>query len=188
LLVGYFQSPKYFEKYKESICKLIKLDVKKLIIKNKVGLDFENDTIISMHFRLGDYKKYPDKHPILTEKYYSNCLTYFNNQLTSNYNVLYFCEEVDLKEVNYTINNLKKKFPLKKFVRADPMLKDWEQMLLMSICNHNIIANSTFSWWGAYLNSNLEKIVCYPEEWFCLETKKDTSDLFLEDWIKISLK
>jgi len=56
----------------------------------------------------------------------------------------------------------------------------------MSLCNHNIIANSTFSWWGAYLNSNVGNIVCYPEQWFMPEAKKDTSDLFLEDWVAIN--
>jgi hypothetical protein len=74
-----------------------------------------------------------------------------------------------------------------KFIRVNPHLDDWEQMLLMSLCEHNIIANSTFSWWGAYLNSNVEKIVCYPDQWFSPKANKDTSDLFLEDWVKIPL-
>ena len=72
------------------------------------------------------------------------------------------------------------------FVRANPLLEDWEQMLLMSLCNYNIIANSTFSWWGAYLNTNICKIVCYPDKWFMPEANKDTNDLFLDDWVQIS--
>jgi hypothetical protein len=194
MLVGYFQSPLYFEKYKEGICKLIKINLKKFIVRNKVKdeVDFDNENIISMHFRIGDYKKYPDIYPILRKEYYINALTsILNGQPTNiiqhNKKVLYFCETEDLSEVETIINNLKTKFPLLVFQRANPLLSDWEQLLLMSLCEHNIIANSSFSWWGAYLNSNIGKTVCYPEEWFVSKTGKDTSDMFPEDWTPISL-
>lgn len=55
----------------------------------------------------------------------------------------------------------------------------------MSLCNHNIIANSTFSWWGAYFNINPEKIVCYPNVWFGSECNNSTQDLFPKNWVKI---
>jgi len=191
LLVGYFQSPKYFNKYKETICKLLKIDLKKMIVKNKVKINFDKINSISIHFRFGDYKKYPNVYKLLPKEYYKNALNFIMNELENSKKekvVLYFCEDSSISEVEEIINNLKKIFSYVNFIRAEPELEDWQQMLLMSLCEHNIIANSTFSWWGAYLNANLEKMVCYPEEWFCLETKKDTSDLFLEDWIKISLK
>jgi hypothetical protein len=100
---------------------------------------------------------------------------------------LYFCENEDLKEVEDIIKKLQLQYKFLKFERANPLLADWEQMILMSLCNYNIIANSTFSWWGAYLNDNPEKIVCYPEHWFMPQAKKDTSDLFPEDWRCIAL-
>jgi len=188
LLVGYFQSPLYFEKYKNMICKLIKIEEKKLEVKNKLQLqdDFLRDTI-SLHFRLGDYKKLQDFHPILSEKYYNNCISYIlSKQTNKNLNkVLYFCEDDDLDEVEKTIKNLEVLFPLLNFTRCISNLDDWEQMLLMSMCSNNVIANSTFSWWGAYLNNNPEKIVCYPEHWFGPRAGHDTSDLFPKDWIKI---
>ena len=55
----------------------------------------------------------------------------------------------------------------------------------MSCCTHNIIANSTFSWWSGYLNENKEKIICYPNTWFGPELTKDTRDLFPNEWVKI---
>ena len=57
----------------------------------------------------------------------------------------------------------------------------------MSSCNHNIIANSSFSWWGAYSNSNSEKIVCYPSVWFGPQCNNSTQDLFPENWNKITI-
>jgi hypothetical protein len=141
---------------------------------------------ISLHFRFGDYKKYPHIYQILNEKYYSNSITYILSEIKndSKLSIVYFCEDQDIEDVEYIIKKLRLEFPLIKFERANPLLKDWEQMLLMSLCNHNIIANSTFSWWGAYLNSSVDKIVCYPEKWF-MPNAHNTCDLFLEEWVPI---
>jgi len=193
LLVGYFQSPKYFDNCKDMIYRLLKIDLKKLIVRNKVKINLDEVYTISMHFRFGDYKKYPHIYPLLGYKYYNNALSHILNKISELFVnkkqiiVIYFCENESFSEVEEIINTIKQpNYSLVKFEKADSTLNDWEQMLLMSLCNHNIIANSTFSWWGAYLNTNVDKIVCYPEQWFMQETKKDTSDLFLEDWIKIS--
>ena len=193
LLVGYFQSPLYFDKYKEIIYKMIKMDLKKMVIKNKTRIDFDNKNVISMHFRLGDYKKYPETYHILNENYYIKSLELIIDDIKS-YDriqkellILYFCESDDLKDVEDTIKNIQPKFPLLTFKRANALLEDWEQMLLMSLCSHNIIANSTFSWWGAYLNNNPTKIVCYPETWFGEKVKHNIKDLFPEEWVPISL-
>jgi len=191
LLVGYFQSPKYFDRYKDIINKLLKIDLKRLIVKEKVKhiIDFENTITISMHFRFGDYKKYPNVYPLLDYMYYYASLLYILNELDINkiITILYFCEDESILETEMIINKLKQQTPelYINFERAEPLLLDWEQMLLMSLCDHNIIANSTFSWWGAYLNPNVGKIVCYPEKWFMPETNKDTTDLFLPDWVCI---
>ena len=80
LLVGYFQSPLYFYKYKEHICKLIKLDLKKIIVKQRSSIDFENRFLISLHFRFGDYKKYSNIYQLLKEQYYSNLVENTNLQ------------------------------------------------------------------------------------------------------------
>jgi hypothetical protein len=101
--------------------------------------------------------------------------------------VLYFYEERDINEVTPAIQSLKNKFPNIDFVSVDHSLEDYEQMLLMSMCSHNVIANITFSWWGAYFNTNNEKTVCYPSLWFGPALQKNVKDMFPPDWDKITV-
>ena len=183
-LYGYFQSYKYFQNNYETIYRLLDINKQKeTVIKSSGISDLENT--VSMHFRLGDYKLFPNIYPIMSYEYYKKSLLYIenHNQNKSNLDILFFCEDEDLEDVNIIIESLKTEFPKNTFIRASSSLKDWEQMLLMSCCKHNIIANSSFSWWGAYFNSNADKIVCYPEVWFANNT--DTSDLCPLEWIKM---
>jgi len=185
-LFGYFQSHKYFSENFYTICRMIGLEQIKKTVINKSGLtqDVLNDTI-SLHFRLGDYKKIQHYHPIMTYEYYKKSLTFFKIREKLKSNVLYFCEEEDIEEVNETITKLKGDFPTLNFIRASNDLSDWEQMILMSCCRDNIIANSSFSWWGAHFNMNPYKIVCYPAIWFGEAAGHDTRDLCPMDWNKI---
>ena len=98
---------------------------------------------------------------------------------------MYFCEDVDIDNVKQVVNQLKSEFPQFTFVRGENTLADWEQLLLMSCCHHNIIANSSFSWWAAYFNNYADKLVCYPSVWFGPCAPHNTSDLCPPDWIKI---
>ena len=116
-----------------------------------------------MHFRLGDYKKLSEYHPIMSTEYYKKSLEYIIEKLDYTPNVLYFCEDHDIEDVNKTIQLLKNDFPTVEFERASNQLDDWKQMLLMSCCNHNIIANSSFSWWAAYLNANTK--IAATKDW-----------------------
>ena len=88
-------------------------------------------------------------------------------------------------DVSKIVMHLVSKFPQYTFTRASNLLADWEQLLLMGCCSHNIIANSSFSWWGAFFNSNKEKIVCYPSVWFGATVGHNTSDLCPPSWAKI---
>lgn len=177
-LEGYFQSFKYFEKNTNKILDLIELDIYKKNIKDKYLKD--DKLTISMHFRIDDYINLQDYHPILNLSYYINSLEYLIDKLDKdNFKVLYFCQDKDDKTVNEKINLLSIKFKNLIFEKVSNSLDDWEQLLLMSLSNHNIIANSSFSWWGSYLNTNQNKIVCCPDIWFGKKLKNyNTNDLF----------
>jgi hypothetical protein len=185
-LYGYFQSPKYFQEHYDTICTLINLPAQILRVRNYYAKYFsENVHTISMHFRIGDYKLIQDYHPLMPVQYYVSALNRLRRSGTE-YNVLYFCEEKDLDTVSSMIAEIKSMVFGVNFVRADSTISDWEQMLLMASCNDNIIANSTFSWWGAYLNQTLNKQVCYPNTWFGPSAKHNVTDLFPSDWQRIT--
>lgn len=194
MLVGYFQSHKYFDTFKSSICKMLKIENKKMELKQQFHDIINFDNTISIHFRLGDYKKHPHIYRLLDESYYMRALQIILT--TSNINtpikVLFFCEDESLLEVEEMIHKIQDKIELIQidkapvlFERAPTGLDDWKELLLMSLCKYNIIANSTFSWWGAYLNMNDDKIVCCPKEWFMPQTNNNIKDLFPDDWIKV---
>lgn len=187
MINGYFQSYKYFQENYSVICRIIGLNNMKDDLAQKLNLTngyLENS--ISMHFRIGDYKKFPDVHPLATYDYYERALNHIKNiNSDKKYNVIYFCENIDIDDVLITINKLTQKFTNYNFIRGDSNIDDWEQMLLMSLCHHNIIANSSFSWWAAYFNSWTNKIVCYPSVWFGPIANNDTKDLCPPEWNKI---
>lgn len=186
LIYGYFQSYKYFHENYEMISRIIGLQKMKDELLQKLNLD--NNYLkkcVSLHFRLGDYKKIQDFHPLASYEYYRNSLNFIKTKSLETYNILYFCEDVDIDDVMESINKLKQEFPDYIFFRGDNTLEDWEQMLLMSCCHHNIIANSSFSWWGAYFNNWSDKIVCYPSVWFGKVSKNNTKDLCPVEWNKI---
>ena len=185
-LHGYFQSYKYFEKHYETIIQLIGLRLKQQAIREKTQVFQGNNTAVSLHFRLGDYVSKQNYHPIMSIKYYMAALTNIIDKVGSNtFRVIYFGEKDDQATIKICIQILEKKFPYLEFVKAD-LEEDWEQLLLMSLCHHNVIANSSFSWWGAYFNSNPDKIVCYPSIWFGPALPNhDTKDLCPPNWIRI---
>lgn len=172
-LVGYFQSYKYFQDKEEYIFKLLKIHKLQEMVKNIYDLPLEDS--VSMHFRIGDYQ-YLDKHPIVSLEYYKKALRYIGKN-----DVVVFSQKEDEPLVNIQLNILREEFPETTFTKIDETISDWEQLLLMSCCKDHIIANSTFSWWGAYLNRG-NKVVCYPENW--LKTK-NTHDMFPSNWVKI---
>jgi hypothetical protein len=185
-LYGYFQSFKYFHEYKEKIFELLNLNLIKKYISTKLNIDFTN--IISIHFRIGDYKYKQDCHPILPIEYYINSLNFIKEKDLNfnNKKFLYIFEHDDLKDVYENINIIRKHFS-NTFIYIDKSLSDWEQLITMSLCKYNIIANSSFSWWGSYFNENNKPIICYPSLWFGEKLNNNTKDLFLKEWNRIEI-
>jgi hypothetical protein len=191
LLIGYFQSATYFDHHKDTLFRMIRLEKQQEECRVKYAdylvKDNDQTLIISMHFRLGDYVYIQHQHPVLPLEYYRKALETIVSPLefSTTVKVLYFCEEEDNRTVRNMIQQLRVTFPTIDFQKVTDSITDWEQMLLMSCCQMNIIANSTFSWWSAYLNQIPEKQVYYPCRWFGPAIKHNTRDLFPATWQKI---
>jgi hypothetical protein len=184
LIRGYFQSYKYFKKYENIIFSLIKLREQQNDIRNQYSFLKTNTKKVSLHFRLGDYKYKQYFHPVLPFDYYTKAVKKIIEREGS-VDFLYFCEAEDNEYVKTMIQRLKSIYG-GNYQKVDDSIEDWKQLLIMSCCEHQIIANSSFSWFSAYLNDNKNKIVCYPALWFGPGlAKNDLSDLFPENWIKI---
>jgi hypothetical protein len=187
ILYGYFQSPQYFVNEYNAIIEKIGLRKQQEEIGEKYKSVYFNTErpIISCHFRRGDYIKYPQQHPILPVTYYKKAFSMLDTSIQ--YRVLYFCEVDDkgIIMIEY-IEPLKKKYPSFEFVWVDSQAADWEQMLIMSLCSIFVIANSSFSWWGAYFSNITGKRVLYPALWFGPALKgHNLKDLFPDSWERI---
>ena len=172
-------------------------------IKDKYSAICDYNKTTSIHFRYGDYKQYPDKYAILNYQYYETALLHVITTELSNISdtcsntILVFYEKIDSVDV-FRITNQLKHHPVisqLNFIYIDTSIPDWEQLLIMSNCKHNIIANSTFSWWGAFFNSNssthlsmdnINSIICYPSVWYRTKLAHiNVAGLSMPHWKKI---
>lgn len=188
MLSGYFQSYKYFESNKAEILSILDIEKQQDNIRTEYPDLSSESIIISMHFRIGDYQQLQHAHPLLPINYYDNAIRKITEQLNGSYpiKILYFCEDNDRDLVESKIQLLKERYHYITFVHVDSSIPDWKQMLIMSCCHHNIIANSSFSWWGAYLNQHPGKMVYYPYKWFGPAlAQHSTVDLTPNDWIRV---
>jgi hypothetical protein len=181
---GYFQSYKYFQDKERDILRLIGVEKQReaALVAHGGLCDFDNT--ISLHFRIGDYKHQPQNHPLASIAYYEMALQHVIDRTgRTDWNVLYFYEAQDADMVTDRINTLRERFGHLTFTPIDTDIADYRQVLLMASCAHNIIANSSFSWWGARFNQRKDKVVTYPRDWFgpALGVKR-MDDMFPEWW------
>ena len=188
IIYGGFQSYKYFENNYKQIIQELNLDE----TKNKYNLNMK---AIAIHIRLGDFLTIPNCF-ILPYLYYVKAINYLKNNLNDfdEYRFIIFAEKENDKSINeyiYNINhNLNKSIDFIKIYDIYPNSIDYEEFFYMSNCQHFIIANSTFSWFGAYLSNNQDKIIIHPPEytWFSRNYAKgelENKDIFFPDWIEI---
>ena len=180
---GYFQSYKYFQDKQDEIYRFIKLNEQVEMFKN----EYDYSNFVSLHFRVGDYVNLQQHHPVMKSTYYIKALkSLIKCTENDKWTILFFCEEGDIVYVNSQIDIIKQELPNLTFEKIDSKYADWQQVLVMSLCQHNIIANSSFSWWGAYFIKNVDKQVYYPSLWFGpAQGNKNTDDLFPPEWTKI---
>jgi hypothetical protein len=169
IINGYFQNYKYFENLSHIMSDM--LNISELCRNVSIKYKYPYRSTTSMHFRYGDYKTLTEHFNILEYSYYYGALSYIlqnETPISITSNVLIFYEEPDYLQVSDIINRLKENVLMSKlnFIYIDTNIPDYDQIFIMSNCKNNIIANSTFSWWGAYFNVNVNPIRCYPSVWY----------------------
>lgn len=177
-LKGLWQSEKYFNPFKENIRSTFefKNDTVKTFQDFTSRLKEENS--VSIHIRRGDYlaKVSLEVLGLITLEHYQNAIKLINSKMPGS-SFYFFSDDIQWVKENFKIPNA-------TYVSGDISKNHLEDLYLMSQCKHNIIANSSFSWWGAWLNNNPDKIVIAPKNWFN-EGPKDTQDLIPEGWLKL---
>jgi hypothetical protein len=172
-LIGYFQSEKYFINYRKEILELFSIDDEtQKIIDEKYSNILKLDNC-SLHVRRGDFVSLQNYHTLQTVDYYKKSIEIIGEDK------YYLIFSDDIKWCEENLSFIKNKI----FISEN---HDYVDLYLMSLCKNNIIANSTFSWWGAWLNRNINKKVIIPSKWFGDNNSHlDTIDLYCDKWIKL---
>lgn len=174
VLNGYFQSERYYRDYRNDI-----IDLFEVPQGTKKG-------VVSIHVRRGDYVKYANVFPPVTKEYIREAIQCFVGAGDFIFEV--YSDDIEWCKANFpTINQLKGATSLQyRFIEPD-LVNPLGDFYSMSQCEHNIIANSSYSWWAAWLNSNPNKVVVCPSmfNWFGRASNLNTKDYLPESWVQI---
>jgi hypothetical protein len=170
---GWYQSEKYFKKFKEPVIDLFSPPISFLNKVFQIYPFFRNRIVAAINVRRGDYLTQPNRHPVVSKEYIENAYQRlpFHDKLLVVSDDIEWCKD-NLKLPNTVFND-------------NSIFWDAEALWLLSLCDHFVISNSTFSWWGAYLSRSEDKTVIAPETWFGPEIQEPTQDLYCDDWIKL---
>lgn len=178
-LVGYWQSERYFERVSDVVRKSFSFD--KQMLNDCTNSCIERmcrENAVSLHVRRGDYllaENVGALGNICDKRYYQEAMDYLYKKVD---NPVFYVFSDDIK---WTVENI----PLPAnavFVDWNRGQDSWQDMFLMSLCKHNIIANSSFSWWGAWLNGNENKLVIAPALWI---RNTPAPDVIPSSWVRI---
>ena len=170
MLKGYFASEKYFATFKNKVIDLFKEREMIANIKNKYNELWDNS--VSVHIRRGDYVK--SASVLLTMDYYNTAIERLEQTKKIDH-IIVISDDIPWCKDNF-------KDARAVFIEGEP---DYVDLYIQTLCNHNIISNSSFSWWGSYLNENVNKIVYAPSLWFDDDEYRDFKDFFCDNWVLI---
>ncbi len=178
-LQGYFQSEKYFTPVNESLRNELRFKEPMSPEITAFGKMLQEERAVSVHLRRGDYKTEESLrvHGILPDAYYQRAIDYATKYAADEPRFYVFSDDAEAAK--------KLGLPNAEIVSGTLTKNHYEDFYLMQQCRHNIIANSSFSWWAAWLNPNPDKIVIAPKDWFGPKGPKDTQDLLPESWIRL---
>lgn len=177
-LDGYFQSYKYFDSIRQELLAsfVLKNGLSGEVLKMKHAIETSGESV-AVHVRRGDYvSSYQNWHGLCSVEYYQKAFSLIKKE-HPHVVVFVFSDDIEWAKVHLT-------FDSSVIFVSQPHFSPAEELFLMSLCKHHIIANSTFSWWAAWLNKNDKKIVVTPRRWLAV-SDINTDDLLPPDWIKI---
>ena len=170
---GYYQSSKNFINYKDKIIDLFSPSGEEMNALTFKYPQIKLKNTVSLHVRRGDYVNSPTIHPVISKSYIETALS-----MIGNYSHLFIFTD----DKSWVLQNLN----VENFTIVDD--EDYNEIWLMSMCKNNIISNSTFSWWGSFLNKNKTKRVIAPSIWFGDSGPKNYKDIYENNWEIINTK
>ena len=179
-LDGFWQSEKYFSSIAQTIRKDLRLNNSIQGPLQEIAEQIQTTNSISIHVRRGDYVLNPTTtayHGVCGIEWYESAVKLIKDKVNQPTFFIFSDDYAWAKE------NLQFQSPA-VFITPSPEGQECNDMHVMSLCKHNIIANSSFSWWGAWLNANPEKIVIAPKNWF-IAGPKNTQDLIPDSWFRV---
>jgi len=171
---GYFQSSKNFNGHGDYLKNMFSPTTEFIDKVNFLYPNITDNKTVSIHVRRGDYLGISDVLPVIDKSYIDECLKEIGD-----YDKIYiFSNDKEWCEQNLN-------YEKSEIVYG---LEDYEELWMISLCKINVMSNSSFSWWGSYLNSNENKKSFCPSKWFGPKGEKNYEDIYENEWVRVNVK